>query len=485
MDDVDCQALIARDGRLLELLGRALRSSEDFAEEESGETALPEPVDEEPEFHEIMLPPISLTLRVRPYAHHDEHGQLVVHYAANILTGEEPNLEARPPGMEGQPLTPLDLHVHADATALQNAAGKLSIRYDTVAEQAVLTRAYEGNGGTETSPTQPDLLLRRAPHPWVHRVHASDVQETAASVLSAPAHERSEQLATLVRTLTEEATSQSAPPPVSSPGPPDIWVVGLGTKAGVQITDETRDVLRSVQEVLFVDTGVGTRELLESLCPRVNSLFAKSYTETDARLNAYQHMALSVVEAALAHGPVAFAMQGHPVVGGYAPLLIHDLAISLGLRVRILPGLSHLDALFAELLLDPFVQGLQAYEATDLLLRRRPLRPDVPALLFQVGNVETRLHTARISRPERMHRLREHLERFYPPDHRVQAVFASPHPLAPSSGYTFALSHLGDYAHVIHPGVTLFIPPVVERPISDPILAKLVDSPSHLHSITV
>lgn len=272
------------------------------------------------------------------------------------------------------------------------------------------------------------------------------------------------------------------------PGAPDggcdVWIVGLGIQNADHVTRETERVLRAVREVLYVDTGVATREFLATLCPVVTPLFESSYAAAENRLSAYHRMAARVLEAALDHAPVAFAMQGHPLVGAYAPALIHDAAGLLGLRVRALPGISSLDCLFAELMLDPCVHGLQMFEATDLLLRRRPLSPDVPALLWQIGNLETRLHSMRPSRPARFDRFRAHLERFYPADHLVTAVYASPHPLMRSTHVRFPLAEIGAHARELHAGFTLYVPPTQTRPVADAALLSQIDSPEHLRSIT-
>ncbi len=264
----------------------------------------------------------------------------------------------------------------------------------------------------------------------------------------------------------------------------DIYIVGLGVLNVDQITRETERVLRESNEVLYVDTGVATRAYLEGLCPRVTSLFETSYEEDAHRLSAYHHMAARVVDAAMDHPPVTFAMHGHPTVGAYAPFLIRDMAGLLNLDVLVLPGVSAMDCLFAELMVDPCVGGLQMVEATDLLLRRRPLQPDVPALIWQIGCVETSLHTARISKPERFERLRAHLLRFYPAEHQATAVYSTPHPLMPSTIHRFALADLGAHAHLLHAGFTLFLPAVHERPIEDQVLLRQIDSVEHVHRIT-
>jgi len=264
----------------------------------------------------------------------------------------------------------------------------------------------------------------------------------------------------------------------------DIWVVGLGIVGVDQVTREAERVLRASKEVLYADAGVGTRAYLESLCPRVTDLFTDSYREQRPRLNTYHHIAARVVEAALRHRPVTFAIHGHPLVFSYPPFLIADLGRVLGLTVEVLPGISATAALLCELRVDPGLWGMQMYEATELLLRRRPLAPDVPALIWQIGDVETRLRSTRPSRPERFDRIREHLLQFYPPDHRVVAVYAAPHPLVHSTRLEFPLGRISDHAAALHIGYTLYIPPVHVRPVEDPDLLSQIDSPEHLARIT-
>lgn len=264
----------------------------------------------------------------------------------------------------------------------------------------------------------------------------------------------------------------------------DIHILGLGVLNIDQITPQTERAIRRSNEVLYVDTGIATRSYLEGLCPRVTSLFETSYRDTGPRLNAYHHMAARVLEAALDHPPVTFAMHGHPIVGAYAPFLIRDMAGLLGLETAVLPGVSAMDCLFAELMVDPCVSGMQMYEATDLLLRRRPLQPDVPALIWQIGCVETSLHSMRVSKPVRFERLRSHLLQFYLAGHVVSAVYSAPHPLMPSTVHRFALVDMCEQAHLMHTGFTLFIPPAKARPIEDLELLSQLDSVEHLGRIT-
>lgn len=249
----------------------------------------------------------------------------------------------------------------------------------------------------------------------------------------------------------------------------DITIAGMGLRAVDQVTRETEAAIRRSREVLYADTGAGTAEYLAERCPKVTSLYAASYGESGNRVHAYHHMAAAVIDAALRNPPVTFLLHGHPLVFVYAPFLVRDMAGLLGLTVEVLPGISSMAALFAELWIDPGVNGIQMYEATDLLLRRRQLQPDVPALIWQVGNLESRLHTAHVSRPERFERFTRYLLQRYPPDHPFTALYGSPHPLVPTTRHTFALRDLPAHAPVLHVGTTLYVPPCTVPPVaSDP-----------------
>jgi precorrin-6B methylase 1 len=265
----------------------------------------------------------------------------------------------------------------------------------------------------------------------------------------------------------------------------DIHIVGLGVNSIHQLTREAEHAICQSNEVLFLDTGVATRRYLEGRCERVTSLYESSYREGEQRLNAYHHMAATVIESALERAPVTFAVHGHPTVAVYAPFLICDIAKVLDLDVEITPGVSAMDAIFAELKVDPCIEGIQMYEATDLLLRKRPLQSDVPALIWQIGNLESRLHTTRVSRPERFSRFVSYLGQFYSLDHPVIAIYTPPHPLLPADILRFPLGEMPSHATRIHTGFSLFVPAAGQRPIQDIELLEKVDSEAHLSNLTL
>ncbi|MEQ8971144.1 MAG: hypothetical protein RIE73_12205 [Coleofasciculus sp. C1-SOL-03] len=124
------------------------------------------------------------------------------------------------------------------------------------------------------------------------------------------------------------------------------------------------------------------------------------------------------------------------------------------------------------------------YEATDLLLRQRPLQSDVPCLLWQIGTVESRLYSESASKPERFARIKHYLLKFYPPEHKLVAVYSSTYPLVQSALTVFSLNDIESYAEFLHQGVTVYIPPVENRPIADHELYSEMDNITYLNKIT-
>lgn len=265
---------------------------------------------------------------------------------------------------------------------------------------------------------------------------------------------------------------------------PDIYVVGLGIKGIEHLTRETEAACRRSAEILGISTHHAVLTYLETLCPRVTDLYPVTYREDEHRMNAYDTMSAMTLAAALDHPPVTFATYGHPYIYVCPTRQIVDAAPYLGLKVEVLPGISSLDTMFIDLGVDPATDGLQMYEATELLLKQRPLHPDVPCLLWQVGSVETVLYSTAASRPERFFRIRDYLLRFYPPDHVLTAVYSAHHPLLGSTTVQFKLGEMESRHDDLHQGLTVYIPPVSERVLADWDLLKKIDSQQHLAELS-
>lgn len=76
---------------------------------------------------------------------------------------------------------------------------------------------------------------------------------------------------------------------------------------------------------------------------------------------------------------------GHPGIFVYASHRAIQIAHKQGLKAKMLPGVSALDCLFADLGIDPSYPGLQVLESTDFLVRNRKILTDGHLVLLQVS----------------------------------------------------------------------------------------------------
>jgi precorrin-3B methylase len=248
--------------------------------------------------------------------------------------------------------------------------------------------------------------------------------------------------------------------------PFDIAIVGLGIVGVHQITREVDETIRRCRRTFVVDSGFGVVTYLKSICPAVTSLVS-FYEQGKSRLPTYRRMAAEVVNAAIAESPVCFASYGHPLVYCYPSILIQRAAKLLDLRVEILPGVSSLDTLMVDLGIDFAADGLQMYEATDVLLRRRPIQNDVACVLWQANVVaEPNYETSR--RPaEHFLALQNYLLEFYPPEHPVTLVCSKTFPLLKSIVEAYKIGTLAADLGRGPQGGNLYIPPLRRREIQD------------------
>jgi uncharacterized protein YabN with tetrapyrrole methylase and pyrophosphatase domain len=76
---------------------------------------------------------------------------------------------------------------------------------------------------------------------------------------------------------------------------------------------------------------------------------------------------------------------GHPGVFVTPSHRAIAIARNEGYSAQMLPGISAEDCLFADLLIDPSNPGTQTLEATDMLIRERPLQTSGHVIIYQVG----------------------------------------------------------------------------------------------------
>ena len=257
--------------------------------------------------------------------------------------------------------------------------------------------------------------------------------------------------------------------------PFDVAIVGLGIVGVHQITREVEETIRRCRRTFVIDSGFGVVPYLSTICANVTNL-VPFYEKGKDRLLTYRKMAAEVVSAAISGSPVCFATYGHPLVYCYPAVLIQRAAELLDLRIEIFPGISSLDTFFVDLGIDAATDGLQMYEATDLLLRRRPIQIDVPCVLWQVTAVGEATYQTDRQSADHFLPLQNYLLEFYPPEHPVTLVHSKTFPLLRSIVEKYRVGTLAtDLGRGPQSG-NLYIPPLHRRAIADEQLFKKLKS---------
>ena len=78
---------------------------------------------------------------------------------------------------------------------------------------------------------------------------------------------------------------------------------------------------------------------------------------------------------------------GHPGVCAFPSHRALTIARQEGYMAKMLPGISAEDCMFADIGFDPLRYGCMTSEASELLLRNRPLDPSVYNIIWQVGTI--------------------------------------------------------------------------------------------------
>jgi hypothetical protein len=197
----------------------------------------------------------------------------------------------------------------------------------------------------------------------------------------------------------------------------DIHLVGYGNRLPNDMTLEMLAVLKRCKRIF----GVPPIHAPEFGIPPMESLL-HLYSPDKHRSRTYNEWVGLVLDAAAADPPVAFATYGSAMVGTWSMHRILELAPQRGLTVHVTSATSSFDGIWADFNIDPCL-GFEVWEANAFV--RLGIEPNTSAhlLLPQApfldvsGGVDP--ETLRLELSSNVSMLRDHLLRFYPPDHKV------------------------------------------------------------------
>ena len=163
----------------------------------------------------------------------------------------------------------------------------------------------------------------------------------------------------------------------------ELIIIGTGIESiGVSVGDQK--ILEIADKVLYCIADPATIVWLNRLRPDALDLYVL-YGEDKIRYTTYMQMAEAQLYWVRQGLKVVVVFYGHPGIFVLSTHRAIQIARREGHKAIMKAGVSALDALCADLGIDPSHPGLQTHEATDCLTRRRHIDTSLHVILWQVG----------------------------------------------------------------------------------------------------
>jgi len=240
-----------------------------------------------------------------------------------------------------------------------------------------------------------------------------------------------------------------------------LSIVGLGYNVSGQVTPETRSVMTGADRLFYLVTDPAMAAWVRSLDPTATSLH-DCYQPGKSGMAASDAMVERIVTPLVEGATVCAAFSGNPAIAMHTTHEALRRARERGIPAHMYPAVSFEDCLIADLGVDPGQLGRMMYEATDFVLRPRPLDVTAALVLLQVGAIGERTYREGAgSNRTGVRLLQEVLERTYPGDHEVTLYRMAQLPIADATVQRLPLSRLAESD--VHVNSTLYVPRL-ERP---------------------
>ena len=257
----------------------------------------------------------------------------------------------------------------------------------------------------------------------------------------------------------------------------DITIIGAGLRQYAQLTLEAIAALRKARSIYHSGFNGDLSALSNrwNLTATIVNLDAPEYAVGSYRPDMYARMAAAVIEEAVREPGIAVLQPGSAVVVDSVTEGILQGAAARGLSAAIIPGVSCIESVLAEVAYDAGA-GVQVVQAQKLILHRQVLNPALAAVIIQPGYYDTRWWAGiGLSTAERFIALRDHLLTVYDAATEMALVLSPIQPGQAGSVFWFVLGDLPALHRLMSPFHTLFIPPTA-HPDLDTAFLERIDS---------
>lgn len=238
----------------------------------------------------------------------------------------------------------------------------------------------------------------------------------------------------------------------------DLYLLGIGIRGIKQISLETIEALRKCRKIYHL---TDQHYQLKKINPNVVDWGPNYWIDEEYDI-VYKRLLDCLLEEVRKGPGVGSVIYGHPLFFDDVHIELRTISKKRGLRCVILPGISSLDTLSVDLGID-FGEGLQVFEATDLVENSVIVNPALHTLIFQIGDFGIRRPGSAMPKgPNRFRKIEKYLSRFYSPRQQIVIAYSDD---GDGTGPLLLKSRLGrlsTHHRRMFFGTTLYISPAME-----------------------
>ena len=238
-----------------------------------------------------------------------------------------------------------------------------------------------------------------------------------------------------------------------------LVVVGAGIKAIAQLTIEVIAHIKEADIVFYNPTSSVMSAMLKKLNRNCFNL-RRFYGEGKYRQITYIQMADALLREVQNGKKVVAVFHGHPNFFVSAARRAVWQAKAQGLATRILPGVSSLDNLLADLMVDPGSLGMQIVKADRFLKGRTQLSVDEHVVIIQPGAVGDPKFSFTGFKNTKVREMLEKIGATYGDDHEIVIYRAAAIPGQTCKVKVETVGHiLNNVVPLFLAGASIYIPP--------------------------
>jgi hypothetical protein len=250
----------------------------------------------------------------------------------------------------------------------------------------------------------------------------------------------------------------------------ELVFVGTGIKGAHHLTAEAILHIKTADKVLYCVADVVVERKLRLLNDNCEDMYSL-YGDDKPRRRTYEEMVDRCIDALDQFGKVCAVYYRHPGIFVWPGFRAIQRARRKGINAYMLPGVSSLDCMFADVGFDPSRHGCQIFEATDFLSRSKKPNLGAAVIILQIGAVGDMGFRFRGYDKRNMPIFVEYLESFYGPEHQVILYEAAQYPVCKPKIQRLPIKQI---TAAKPSGITsLYLPPKILPAINEEMLDRL------------